>query len=72
VTDDFSHGPIEGKEAAKIRRMHHEWEQFKNDHVGALTQVSWVVRNWKLIAFAAVLGAAGSFKSLMEGLKSWW
>lgn len=71
MTDDFSQDPIEGDDARKIRKMHHEWEEFRKTDLEPMKKISWIVRNWKLFALAAIIGAAGSLKNVLETAKAW-
>ena len=71
MTKDFSQAPIEGEEAAKFRKMHHEWGTFKETHLDPLSKVSWVVKNWKLLGLIFIIGAAGSLKNVLETMRAW-
>lgn len=71
MTRDFSREPLEGDDAAKIRKMHHEWEQFRNSDMEALKKVSWAIKNWKFLGLIAIIGAAGQFTKILEAMKAW-
>lgn len=70
---DFSREPIEGEEAAKFRKMHHEWELFQNGDRPALSKLALIVKYWasivKFAAFSFIIGVAGNFKSVLDWLK---
>ena len=71
MTKDFSSEPIEGEEARKIRKMHHEWDSFQENDMDSLKKVSWAIRNWKFIGLMLIIGAAGSLKNVLETMKAW-
>ena len=71
MTKDFSQAPIEGEEAAKFRKMHHEWDTFQETDMDALKKVAWAIRNWKFIGLMLIIGAAGSLKNVLETIKAW-
>ncbi len=72
MNDGFSQDPLDADEAAQVRKMLHDWNDFSDTHKGVLVQAAWVIKNWRIFALVAVLGAAGAFKNLLEGVKSWW
>ena len=71
MTDDFSPDEFDSAERRKMRKMHHEWEEFKAAHMGPISSISWVVKNWKVLAFIFVVGAAGSIKNVLLAMKAW-
>ncbi len=71
MTKDFSREPIEGDDAAKIRKMHYEWEGFQDTDMEALKKISWAIRNWRILALFAIMGAAGQFTKILETIKAW-
>lgn len=66
---EFSEEPIVGAEAAKHRRMRHEWDEFQSSERPVLRRLTWALKNWKIIAFTFVLGAAGAFKNVLDTVK---
>lgn len=71
MTDDLQDRPIHGKEADECRQMLREWHQFKTTDKDTLSKIAWMVRNWKMFALAAIIGAAGSMKNILETVKVW-
>ncbi len=71
MTNDFSEKPIEGEEAAKFRRMHHEWREFRDGDKRELGKVAWAIRNWRVLGLLVIIGAAGSAKNLLETIRAW-
>lgn len=72
MSDGFSQKPLDGEDAAEVRKMLHEWNEFSRVHKSVLEQLAWVIKNWRIFALVAVMGAAGAFSRLIEGAKSWW
>jgi len=69
---DFSKEPIKGEEAAKFRKMHHEWVEFRANDLEPLRKVAWAVKNWKFLALVAIIGAAGTAKEILDYARAWW
>lgn len=68
---DFSKEPIDGIEAARFRKMRHEWEGFRDNDLEPLRKVSWAVRNWKFLGIMVIIGAAGTFKEFLDSVRAW-
>jgi len=71
MSNGFSKEPIEGEEAQEVREMMREWSQFKRAEMEPLRKISWMMRNWKLLALIAIIGAAGQFNKVLETMKAW-
>ncbi len=63
--------PIDGEEADRVREMLRAWEAFSQSDLSVLTKLAWVIKNWRLFALAAIVGAAGSLKNILEIMKGW-
>ena len=71
MIDDFSKEPLTGDDIAKFRQMKREWEAFRDNELEPLKKVAWAIRNWRFLAFLVVVGAAGTFKSVLETARVW-
>lgn len=71
MSDDQYTRPISGEEAEKVRAMLREWNTFSETDLSVLSKLAWVIRNWRLFALAAIIGAAGSLKNVLEMMKGW-